>query len=35
MLLDWLIVGGLFAALFYGLYLYWVYGDEGNNRDEE
>ena len=35
MLLDWLIVGGLFAILFIGLYLYWKYGENGNGRDEE
>ena len=34
MLLDWLIVGGLFAILFVGLYLYWKYGDD-SGRDEE
>ena len=34
MLLDYLIVGGLFAVLFVGLYLYWKYDDD-NGRDEE
>jgi hypothetical protein len=34
MLIDWLIVGGLFAALFIGLYLFWIYADS-NGRDEE
>jgi hypothetical protein len=34
MILDWLIVGGLFAALFVGLYLLWIYADN-NSRDEE
>ena len=35
MLLDWIIVGGLFAVLFIGLYLYWVYGENGGRDDEE
>jgi hypothetical protein len=34
MLLDWLIVGGMFAALFVSLYLFWIYADS-NSRDEE
>jgi hypothetical protein len=34
MLLDWIIVGGMFAALFFGLYLFWIYADN-NDRDEE
>ena len=34
MLIDWLIVGGMFAALFVGLYLFWIYADN-NSRDEE
>jgi len=34
MLLDWIIVGGLFAILFIGLYLYWVYGDDSGRDDE-
>jgi len=34
MLLDWIIVGGMFAALFIGLYLFWIYADN-NSRDEE
>jgi hypothetical protein len=34
MLIDWLIVGSMFAALFVGLYLFWIYADN-NGRDEE
>jgi hypothetical protein len=34
MLSDWIIVGGMFAALFVGLYLFWIYADN-NGRDEE